>query len=1511
MTRRVHRHRTFVFVAAALAAGAVQAEILATPPERSASLRPRPPQLASLRSGTPLGGPFAPTATPSLDGSPVEYLVVTDDTMRPAFERLAQWKTAKGVPAVVRTVNEVQATAVAGSDLAETIRNYIRDAYLYWGVRFVLLGGDIDVVPPRYASGEFLGFTDPVTDLYYGCLDGDWNADGDAFYGEAYFGAENPGDDADFIAEVFVGRAPVSTVAEANLFVDKSLAYEQPSVIDFQHKFLLLAEVLFPASYSPGTPISLDGAFFAEELRALVPPSVQTTRLYETFDLYPGTSRLTVASATNAINSGYGTVVHIGHGYRYTLSVGDGSLDVGSAAGFTNGARAGLFYMLNCTAAAFDFESFAESILLNPTGGATVVVGAAREAFPLASSDYQEAFFNHLYALGVHRVGETLARSREQFVASAYLNTVDRWTQLALVLLGDPELALWTASPRSLQLQNLPAGVAVGGQTLGLLVRDAAGPVAGALVAAVQAGSEYRTGRTDSSGFVALTLQVAGSGPVRFTVTAPDHLPLQTDVPVTTPARAVVVAGQDLVEQTGNLDGRWDAGETARLDLSLRNAGTLTVSGIQATLTSADAAVAVLQGSSSYADLGAGATAFPTTPFVVRALPGTPDGRVVTLQLAIQHAHGSETRRIELLVRAARLRLVGLRLDDARAGDGDGVQDAGEEIDLYYTMENRGSGAAQQVFLDLEALDAGLEVLAGTAVFADIPAGSSRESTSPLSVREADVAAAHPGRLVLRHLQHAGEARSIDLRPPPAPPAPHFVATDQLDAAHLEWTPVAAADLLGYDVWRAPAPGGPFARVNADVVRSAYFRDTGLLPSTRYYYRVSAVDSALVASTAGAVGDVSTNPRRAAGWPLPTNDRSASSLAVADVDGDGGPDLVAAARQLYAWNGEGIELVDADNNGFTWGLLHGDNEVFGSVTLADLDAAPGKEVVAATWDAVARHVVVLRADGSALAGWPRPLAAAPAAYRGSQVAPVVVNLDGTGAPEILLAARDGRLYAWHADGTEVADGDTNPSTQGVLYDTGSPFLRCAPAVADLDPARAGVEIVFGGTNGTLYVLDAAGRPLPGWPRTTYGAGTPFGGQFASGPCIADLDGDGTAEIVVLDGSSRLHALHLDGSELPGFPVAGIRGISQSIAPSPAIADLVGDAKLEIVAAGTDGKLYVIDAAGTQLLPGGFLDTGAPSECSPIVGDVDGDGALEIVFGNEEGILGAWNLDASPVPGFPIALRAEVRSTPTLADVNADGMADLAVADWDGLVHVWELAVPWSSGAFPWPTYRGNVHRTAEVGYSVPTPVLLQDFSVRWLGDLDGVRLAWRAALEPPATGALWRVYRAGPFAADPLGSAAPMPYNDSPIGERRGVGEFEFFDPDVEPGSWYVYILGWLEERPGGGAEVFSHAQSVEITAPAVLRFLPNVPNPFNPATRLRFDVPGSAGNALRNVTVAVYDVHGRRVRTLWRAPLAPGRHTVPWDGRDEAGIEQPSGVYWARLVSGAGTASHKLVLVR
>lgn len=84
------------------------------------------------------------------------------------------------------------------------------------------------------------------------------------------------------------------------------------------------------------------------------------------------------------------------------------------------------------------------------------------------------------------------------------------------------------------------------------------------------------------------------------------------------------------------------------------------------------------------------------------------------------------------------------------------------------------------------------------------------------------------------------------------------------------------------------------------------------------------------------------------------------------------------------------------------------------------------------------------------------------------------------------------------------------------------------------------------------------------------------------------------------------------------------------------------------------------------------------------------------------------------------------------------------------------------------------------------------------------------------------------------------------------------------------------------------------------------VPNPFNPRTRLRFDVPSAGPASLR-----IFDVSGQLVRTLVGGRVAAGRHLAVWDGRDDAGRSVSSGVYFYRLETGGITKTRQMTLLK
>jgi hypothetical protein len=101
-------------------------------------------------------------------------------------------------------------------------------------------------------------------------------------------------------------------------------------------------------------------------------------------------------------------------------------------------------------------------------------------------------------------------------------------------------------------------------------------------------------------------------------------------------------------------------------------------------------------------------------------------------------------------------------------------------------------------------------------------------------------------------------------------------------------------------------------------------------------------------------------------------------------------------------------------------------------------------------------------------------------------------------------------------------------------------------------------------------------------------------------------------------------------------------------------------------------------------------------------------------------------------------------------------------------------------------------------------------------------------------------------------------------------------------------------------------ASSVEESIPTTYQLYPNFPNPFNPTTDIRFDLPEAA-----HVQLRIYDLLGRTVRNLIEAEYTPGRHHLVWDGRDDHDRSLPSAIYLYELKAGSFQAQRKLLLLK
>ncbi|MBN8570239.1 MAG: LruC domain-containing protein [Ignavibacteria bacterium] len=274
--------------------------------------------------------------------------------------------------------------------------------------------------------------------------------------------------------------------------------------------------------------------------------------------------------------------------------------------------------------------------------------------------------------------------------------------------------------------------------------------------------------------------------------------------------------------------------------------------------------------------------------------------------------------------------------------------------------------------------------------------------------------------------------------------------------------------------------------------------------------------------------------------------------------------------------------------------------------------------------------------------------------------PKLADIDNDGKLEILIGSYDNKFHAYKTNGTEVSG---FPVTTGGL-------IRSTAAVY-LNPNGSRV-IAFGSDDGKLYAVDKNGANLPGFPVQTPKA-------IKSSPMIVDLNNDGQKEIVVLSGDGKMYAYSFSGALITGFPVQ-VQNTEDNfgtliIMPSPAAADLDGNGTKEIIIGTLDKSLKVLNSDGSVRFTKS-LDSAVYS--SPIVAKI-GSSTYRIIVTTAAGTIyvydNAGNLVTSRNMGSGFV------SSPVLADLDKSGTPQLIAATISGEIYklnaatlatIWEL-----------------------------------------------------------------------------------------------------------------------------------------------------------------------------------------------------------------------------------------------
>ncbi len=467
-----------------------------------------------------------------------KYIIVTTNALESSLESLAEWKTKKGVPCEIHTVEDIYGD-YNGVDNPEKIRNFLIDMNNQYNIRYVLLAGDyIDVpvrlcVDPDPADGWDDGWI--PADKYYACLGGTWDADGDGIWGEL-------GDITDRYADVYLSRIAIHSFSIMNRWASEVIDYEQnPPAGNWVEKAILIGA----DAHNTG-----DGAVQCEYLY----DNYLDTTFTQTEKFYENGGTISRTNVYNTMCQGSSYVNFIDHGGpTMWLQNGGNQLVLYNqdVAAFTNGNKKPLVTAMACLTAWFDdpsgcgYEDFSECIgekfTEDPNDGAIAYIGSSRSAvavigineYTYGAGGLQEDICAQL-GVGKTHLGEVYiagmnhyAQAFGNWFADPQHNQIQTcW--LELNMLGEPEVPLWTNTPKEMEyvIEKTPDFFNISVHESGTRNK-----VSGAVIC-LKSDDIYLTATTNNFGNAVL-LNPLSQETASLTMTKPNFIPVETEITFT------------------------------------------------------------------------------------------------------------------------------------------------------------------------------------------------------------------------------------------------------------------------------------------------------------------------------------------------------------------------------------------------------------------------------------------------------------------------------------------------------------------------------------------------------------------------------------------------------------------------------------------------------------------------------------------------------------------------------------------------------------------------------------------------------------------------------------------------------------------------------------------------------------------------------------------------------------------------------------------------------------------
>lgn len=400
--------------------------------------------------------PIAPMSPAPLVTDGFEYIIVTTNFMKNEFQRLANWKTQKGIKATVITIEDINTQYSQYSSLELRIKYAIRNYYngQYNRLKYVVLGGGHQYVPSPICYVNYLTHTTYTpTDWFYACFDTmDWDLNNNGRLGEV-------GDAVDLYPEVFVTRLPADNLSDAQIMVNKIINYESnPNTVTWHNRLLMGGNKLQKQKGNKSDAEYRGDKIYSNYIQPNWNGSMD--KFYDTGTSFSGGAnyQFTANNLSSVLSSGYPFVNIYTHGSWKGWNMETGNDFMSSAVNAVTNQTYSVITTNSCNTNSFDTKSNCLGCLFMKNVNAKCVGywGSSRDNYSAAiykklssANEFVGDFYKSLfldseksfgYATTKARIAN-LGRCNHPFIYST------RYALFTFNALGDPEMPLYTHIP--------------------------------------------------------------------------------------------------------------------------------------------------------------------------------------------------------------------------------------------------------------------------------------------------------------------------------------------------------------------------------------------------------------------------------------------------------------------------------------------------------------------------------------------------------------------------------------------------------------------------------------------------------------------------------------------------------------------------------------------------------------------------------------------------------------------------------------------------------------------------------------------------------------------------------------------------------------------------------------------------------------------------------------------------------------------------------------------------------